>query len=143
MLGLLYNIDNRGDGLFLAKMSRYVRFPACTRVKRTGEYLSSPDAERTPETVCLSRLSAVSWFRLPGQGARDDRAQISARGRWSGTHACRPPGAKMLGIYARSIDARDMCPVCSGRTESRCPPGEILFGMHARLVSPPGARRPV
>ena len=72
MLGRLHNIDNRGDILSPVKMSRYVRFPACTRVKRTGEYLSSPDAERTPETVCPSRSSAVSWFRLPGQGARDD-----------------------------------------------------------------------
>ena len=137
MLGRLHNIDNRGDILSPVKMSRYVRFPACTRVKRTCEYLSSPDAERTPETVCPSRSSAVSWFRLPGQGARVDRAQFSARGRWSGTHACRPPGAKMPGIYARSIDARDMCPVCREQVSA----GGNFVRYACSLVSPPGARR--
>ena len=163
MLGLLHNRDNRGDRLFPVKVSRYVRYPACTRVKRTGEYLSSPDAERTPETVCPSRSSAVSGFRFPGQGARDDLAQISAWGRWSGTHACRPPGAKMPGIYARSTDARDMCPVCreqvsaggnfvryacslgftargktSGMTERRYLPGDV--GPVRMLAGRPGLK---
>ena len=49
---------------------------------------------KTPETVCPAHSSAVSWFHRPGQGVRYDRAQISARGISSGTHARRPPGGK-------------------------------------------------
>ena len=53
---------------------------------------------RKPETVCLARSRAVSWF-CPGQSVRYDRAQVSARGSLSGTHARRLPGAK--------------CPICT------------------------------